>query len=320
MIKVLHLCLGLYNFWTTYEGEYINESLLGRQDIDLKVWGRDRIGYVPNLTATDIVSHLYGDEHPDIIIVHSSMEKHDHPEDQKCFNGLQDLRQKSIIFWRTFDCFGKKADFYINQIKRYKPQKVLVWYPDHAEYLQQCLGGISEVHFFPHSVGRRYYNKMCERSFDLALIGRCDLNGRRLSEKNFSVKTYVPPKRDTRALKGANLINDLNMCKFSWNSPVGGKYCSLRFVEAPACGTISLIPSHFDQLDLYFPRDNYVICNSSTKSANKVISRMSAEEYTDIQQKAYKTVINNHSTDRRIDLLLDLAVGKKVKYNDYYKI
>lgn len=314
-MRVLHFCLGLYNFWTTYEGEYINESLMARPDIDLKVWGRDRIGYMRGLSSVDVIRHLYGDDYPDVVIVHSSMEKHKDPEDLSIFKGMETLSKHCVVVWRTFDCFPNKIDFYANQIRKYKPSLVLVWYPDQVKQLHKSTG--AKVRFFPHAVGRRYFNKNCIRPYDIGLIGRCEHNGAPLTTANFGkLKVFVPPKRKTRPDKGNNLVNDLNLCRFSWNSPVINKHTSLRFVEAPACGAISMIPGHFKELDSYFPTGTYVTCGS-IKSAIRTIRRMPVQKYLRIQQAAYQHVISYHTMDSRIAYLLDLIRGEEVSPFDY---
>ncbi len=315
-MKILHLCLGLYNFWTTYEGEYINEALMEHPDVDLRMWGRDRVYYKDGLNALEAVQEIYGSGKPDVIIVHSTMEKHKNKLDRRLLSGLEELRKSCFIVWRTFDCFPKRVPFYVDQIKRYKPQLVLTWYPDHADALASQVGSIARVKFFPHAVGRRYFNKNCDRAFDLALIGRCD--GKSPGDFN-PLKVYVPPQRETRPEKGNNLVNDLNQCKFSWNSPVKGKYSTLRFVEAPACGTVSIVPKKFDQLRLYFPDDCQIFCESNTDVVN-TIHGISSEEYKSIQQRAYKVVMNNHTMTQRIPYLLDLIDGKDVQPQDYYGI
>jgi len=314
-MKVLHFCLGLYNFWTTYEGEYINESLMARSDIDLRIWGRDRIGYIPGLSAVDVIKHLYGNDYPDIVIVHSSMEKHKDVKDTTIFNGMEKINKRCILVWRTFDCFPNKQDFYIKQIKKYNPSIVLVWYPGQVSTLKKLTG--SNVYFFPHAVGRRYYNKNCIRPYDIGLIGRCQHKERALLPKHFgNLKVFTPPGRKTRPDKGNNLVNDLNLCKFSWNSPVHGSHTSLRFVEAPACGAISVVPNHFRELDGYFPHGSYIVCES-VKNAIRQIKNMSTEEYIHIQQLAYKHVMKHHTMDRRVEYLLDIVSGKNTSPFEY---
>lgn len=315
-MKILSLCLGLYDFWHTYEGEYINESLMARPDVELKVWGRDRIGYIPGFNVIDVIKHLYGNNFPDAIVVHSSMEKHEDVNDRKLFEKMETLHDCTKLVWRTFDCFGKKMNFYLNQIKKYRPFLVLSWYIDHVEELNKQVGKISKICWFPHSIGRRYFNKNASRQYDLALIGRCD----NFTPSHFcGLNVYVPPNRKSRPEKGQSLISDLNLCKFSWNSPLEGKYATLRFVEAPACGTVSILPKIFDQLKLYFPEDTYIIAKDPMQAC-KIIKSMSVEDYLSIQQRAYKVVINNHSTDIRVNYLIDLLNNKNVKATDYFKI
>lgn len=316
-MKILHFSLGLYNFWTTYEGEYMNESLLRRPDVDLNVWGRDRVTYEPGLTCIDVVKKIYGNEYPDVVIFHSTMEKHDDPNDRKVFEGIRDLGKHSTIVWRTFDCFKKKLPFYVKQIKAYHPHIVLVWYASQAAELRSAIGQISHVCHFPHSVGRRYFNKMNAREYDIALIGRCD----GVSLDSFpELKVYTPPHRETRPEKGNNLIDDLNQCMFSWNSPVKGDLASLRFFESPACGTISMVPKKFADLDQYFPSDSYCVCDSSTETCSNIIRTMDAREKWRIQQRGYEVVMSNHTMDNRVDFLLDVVGGKNVYFYDYYGI
>ncbi len=312
-MKILHLCLGLYNFWTTYEGEYLNESLMARPDTNLKMWGRDRLYYKDGMNAIDVVKHLYGDDCPDVIIVHSTMQKHKDVGDQRLLEGIESLRQNSVIVWRIFDCFKKRLPFYRDQLNQYKPHFSLVWYPDQVENLQKAVGRSSKVCFFPHSVGRRYFSKNCNRRYDIALIGRCGITPKELPK----LKVYTPPSRSTRPEKGNNLVHDLNLCRFSWNSPMAGSYATLRFVEAPACGAISAVPFHFKQLDNYFPRDCYLVCD---KNPSRQIRSMSPDEYLTMQERAYKVAINNHTMDRRVEYLMDLIQGKDVVAQDYYGI
>lgn len=312
-MKVLHLCLGLYNFWTTYEGEYFNESLMSHPDVTLRMWGRDRMFYKDGMSAIDAVKHIYGEDYPDVIIVHSTMQKHKERGDQKLLEGIETLRNHSVVVWRVFDCFKKRLPFYRDQINKYKPHYSLVWYPDQVENLQRAVGQSSKVCFFPHAVGRRYFNKNCNRPYDVALIGRCSIDPKGLPK----LKVYVPPIRDTRPEKGNNLVNDLNLCRFSWNSPVEGQYASLRFVEAPACGTISAVPGHFKQLDHYFPKDCYLVCDGNP---SRQIRSMSPDECLSMQERAYKVVINNHTMDRRVEYFLDLVQGKSVLPQDYYRV
>jgi len=288
---------------------------MARPDVDLRVWGRDRPGYIRGLSAVDVIRHLYGDGYPDVVIVHSSMEKHKDAEDVAIFKGMETISKHCTVVWRTFDCFPNKIGFYTNQIRKYKPSLVLVWYPGQVKELYKATG--ARVHFFPHAVGRRYYNKNCNRPYDIGLIGRCEHKGSPLTTANFGkLKAFVPPRRKTRLEKGNNLINNLNLCRFSWNSPVLNKHTSLRFVEAPACGTISLIPGHFKELDAYFPPDTYVICNSM-KGAIRTIKRMPVQKYLRIQQQAYQHVMTYHTMDSRISYLMDLIRGREGSPFDY---
>lgn len=320
-MNILHLCLGLYNFWTTYEGEYINESIMRRKDCFLKIWGRNRPGYKKGLKYQDIVSRLYGaNNYPDVVIVHSSMQKHDDKYDKIIFEGLETARENSMVIWRTFDAFGNKRKFYVDQIKRYKPQIVLSWYKRHVEEIQHRIKNVSTVKWFPHSVGRRYFNKNENRKFDIGLIGRCELKDNRLEKKHFpKIKVFIPPKRNSRPEKGNNLVNDLNLCRFSWNSPANGE-TGLRFIEAPACGTISMVPAHFRNLDDLFSRECYVVCDNNLKKAQKIMSNMSSDEFICIQQRAYKEVMNRHTMDLRIEYLMDLINGKNRDPKDYYAL
>lgn len=317
MLKIVHLCLSLYDYWTTYEGEYLNESLMALPDVDFKAYGTGREIRNEDCSLSEVIAHLFGGSFPDVVIVHSSMEK----VSPGFFHGLEELHKKCFVVWRTFDCFDKNIDFYVDQLSRYRPQLVLNWYEEQTQELKTKAPKGTKIAHFPHSVGRRYINKMMQRKFDMALIGRCENNGKSLDKSMFNgIGIYVPPKRETRPLKGGSLINDLNLCKFSWNSPVKGRMASLRFFEAPACGTLSMIPHKFNELDQYFPSDCYCICDSSTKKCSKIIQNMSNEEFLTKQQKAYKIAINNHSMDKRVNFLIDLINGKDAKFDDYYFI
>lgn len=319
-MNILHLCPSLYDFWTTYEGEYLNESLLSRKDVNLKIWGKNRIGYVPGLTSSMIVKRLYGNDYPDVIIVHASLQKLKDSEDTVFFKDLQKLRSKSIIVWKIADCFKKNLPFYVNQINTYQPHIALVWYAGHIEDLKNRCKFTPRYCLFPHSVGRRYINKNLIRKFDLSLIGRCENGtGYKVTNRNFSgLKIYTPPHRENRAEKGASLISDLNKCRFSWNSPVKDRFVCLRFFEAPACGCISMVPFKFKDLDQLYPPDTYFVCNRSLKKASSIITKISDDNYIEMQNKAYKITISNHTMDVRVRFLLDFIHGRNVKVEEYY--
>ena len=87
-------------------------------------------------------------------------------------------------------------------------------------------------------------------------------------------------------------------------------------VESPACGTISMIPHHFPELDGYFPAGTYVVCKT-LDNASKIMKNMSPEEFCNIQQKAYEHVMKYHTSNSRISYLLDLIGGKSVNPFEY---
>ena len=295
-----------------------------RPDVELRTWGRFRPFYKPGLNAVQVVEHLYGSSYPDVVIVHSTMSKHPESQDRRLLERLEDLRSRCTIVWRTFDPWD--VEFYKAQYERYQPQIWLTWYPEYAGLFQSMFDKAkTRVYLFPLAVGRRFLSKWDDRPYDLALVGRCTNDGDSLSESDFNglkVLRTRRPRRRTDAF--AQLIEDLNRCRVSWNSPLRGKFATLRFVEAPACGTISLTPNHFRDLNAYyFPKDAYLTCNGNLESAIEMIRSMrhDREEYFRLQEKAYRIVMNNHQMRNRVMYLMDILNGKvDADPRDYYGI
>ena len=185
--------------------------------------------------------------------------------------------------------------------------------------------GESKVYFFPHAVGRRYLNKIGDRPYDLALIGRVQNNGRPVTAQDFKgLKLLQPRPYRHRTEAFAQLIHNLNLCKTSWNAPLHEKSVTLRFVEAPAYGTISMVPHHFEELNrYYFPRDSYLVCDDEPKKAVEIIRSLTKDKdrYLAIQERAYKIVMSNHQMSNRVQYLIDIVSGKTdADVRDYYGV
>tara|TARA_B100001971_G_scaffold209087_1_gene232024 strand:+ start:512 stop:1489 length:978 start_codon:yes stop_codon:yes gene_type:complete len=323
-MRILHLSTNPYNYWSTYEGEYLNEALMECPGIELRAWGRFRPFFVPNLNAVEIVEHLYGNDFPDVVIVHSTLSRHEDLSDQKMMVGLEILRQRCILVWRTFDPW--KLDYYREQYERYRPHIWLVWYPGYVKHFESMFDEKeTKVYLFPHAVGRRYLNKMSPRPYDLLLLGRCQNDGKSVSKRDFrGLKVFQPRRFRRRTAAFAEYIRQLNLCKATWSSPYQGKYATLRFVEAPACGTLSVVPHHFDDLnEYYFPQDAYLVCEGNLSKAVEVLRSLDRDKDTffRLQERAYKIVMNNHRMRNRVMYLIDILNGKyDADPRDYYGI
>ena len=96
-MKILHLAINVYNYWSTYEGEYLNEALMELPGVELRTWGKYRPFYDPGLNASEAVECLYGNDFPHVILVHSTMTKGVEQADRKILDGLERLRERCIL-------------------------------------------------------------------------------------------------------------------------------------------------------------------------------------------------------------------------------
>ena len=101
-----------------------------------------------------------------------------------------------------------------------------------------------------------------------------------------------------------------------------GRYATLRFVEAPACGALTMTPYDFDDLnEYYFPKDAYLSCDDDVGKARGIIQSLDKDAYLRLQERAYEIVMNNHQMRNRVTYLMDILNGKaSADPRDYYGI
>jgi hypothetical protein len=341
MLQFLRLGPNEYRSWLTYEGEYLNETLRCHPRVKLKIWGRFREGYRPGQDARAIVERLYGSDVPDVIMIDSSHTGSDHPDDHLLFNGLKELRKRCILIFQSADPwrFQKQFQEFAETIR---PHFWLVHSNHFTSKWNVFLKGESATaHMFPYCIGRRYQDLGLERKYDLGLIGRCQLpQGRGILKpwpfriKGLKVFHEAELSIVRRRMKPeqyvdrfATTITNLNQCLASWNSLVTPKgsispHTPFRYLEAPACGAISLTTELSEELtEYYFPESTMLNCNGSKEEAIRLILQMRQhpEEFLEKQQAAYKVVMGNHQAENRVAFLLDLISGKEdADVRDYY--
>lgn len=337
-LNILHLSSNEYVSWLTYCSEYINEAFEHRLDVEFKVWGKYRPGFEAGLNGAQVVKKLYTGTLPDAIIVDSSMAQSADPEIRCLIDGLEQLREKTLLIWRTADPWRFVASHRAHA-ERIKPQIWLSHFDFFTEQLNEQLPQGCRAYTFPFAIGRRYFNLRLDRKYDLGLIGRCEHAGKPLNRWKFGLKNRVlavPPLSKFRQMKPRkyidhvmDLVMNLNQCRFSWNSPVKPKatpqfLIGLRFVEAPACGAVSLVSFPTDELTrFYFPKDAFVDSEQSLERAKEILaeSRSAPEKYRRIAARAYQVVMANHQMDNRVEFLLALIRGNAgANARDFYKI
>jgi hypothetical protein len=343
MIEFLSLGPNNYQTWLTYEEEYLNDALSLEPSVRLKTWGRERPDYVPNLTATEVVERLYAGGRPDVILIDASHRMSAHPDDVRLFEGLETLSKRCTLLFRTADPWRFLASFK-ELAAKVTPR---IWFVHSARFTQyfndsllQGTGG--RAYMFPYCFGRRYFNMGLERKFDVGLIGRCQLNGRKLSPwtlrlKGVSVLSEASLSHFRKMLghdgylqRYATHVLNLNRCLTAWNSPVSPKnfpdhlHTPFRYVEAPACGAISMTPMDIPELnDYYFPPETYLNCEGRLDRAIEHIKslRQNPARFLELQQRAYRFVMANHQAVNRVRFILDLLNGKMdADARDYYEI
>ncbi len=341
MIEVLTLGPNDYRAWLTYEHEYLNDAFAVEPSVSLKTWGRYRPGYVAGLTASEIVERLYGSSRPDLIVIDISR-YNSKPDDRKLFDGLQVLSKKAVLIfrcndpWRFMPVFRELSekiapDYWLVPIERFA-----------SIYNEHLRSNKGTAYMFPYCIGRRYFNMGLEREYDLGLIGRCEINDKPLRPGNFRFKlkafheaalSHVRRKLGEKNYlqRHSALILNLNRCLTSWNSPARikgaeGYHIPFRYVEAPACGAVSIVP--FDHPDLnkyYFPKDTYLNCEGSLQRAVELIKNLRQDTGTllDIQARAYRHVMGNHVAGNRVKFMISLfngAVREGMDVRDYYSV
>ncbi|MDA8792862.1 hypothetical protein N9N67_06420 [Bacteriovoracaceae bacterium] len=343
MIKVLTLSSNKYFDWLTYEMEYLNDAFQRDLGFDLKSYGAYRPDYDESLNAYQVIEKLYGISFPDVVLIDISIL----PEESSklLFEIVKILKSKSILIFKTADPWRQlrwveeleekfSPDFYLVHSKRLT-----------NEFNKKLIGKKATAHMFPYCFGRRYFDLGLERKYDIGLIGRCQLNGELLSKRSFRKKTskdlsifYESSLTKLRSKLGqknylqryAQLILNLNLCKSSWNSPVAPKgyeghfHTPFRYVEAPACGAISITPTHFEELnEYYYPPRSYFCCDNDSLKARDFLIQLKTEPDSIIEMKnlGYDISMGNHQAENRTDFIKDLIKGNEsADVRDHYKV
>jgi len=345
MIEILNLGPNEYKNWVSYQDEYIIQSFAGNSLVNHKVWGRFREGYIPGLNISQIIDHLYnGGVCPDLIIIPASIFIHKDYDDRKIFETLENISKRTVIAFTLSDPW-RFNELIIKLTEKYTPKFWFFYFKDIVDqYNASVFSSTStKAYVLPICVGRRYFNMGMERDIDIGLIGRCEIDGSPLTARQIKrVKrslaildepTLSKLRNKLNKKKYANqwpeLILNLNRCLTSWNgavTPKGkqGVYVTpTRFVEAAACGAISIVPFDFKELnEYYFPKDSYITVNNSIQKTCDNIAELRSDSklYHRISNRAYKLVMGNHQAENRVMFILDLLQGKEsADARDYYK-
>lgn len=176
---------------------------------------------------------------------------------------------------------------------------------------------------FPFSIGSRYIHMDLQRSYDLGLIGRCQIGKDNLHPRDFkSLKILHEAsltslrkswfKRKSLIEKNFRLILNLNSVKMTWSSPVNPKnsdfeFTPLRYIEAAACGAVNISSNHFAELnELYLPKHLYINAEKSLEKAQSLIReyKENPQMLDQMKKKALLHVAQNHRAELRCRYLL----------------
>lgn len=343
MINVLMLSPNEYVNWLTYEFEYLIDAFRGDERFSVQAYGRFRPGYNSKDRATEVLEKLYSGTYPDLLIIDISLLGELHTEDKVLFDIVKLVSSKSFIIFKTADPW-RQIDWIDDLVREYRPNAFIVHSGLYTDLFNQKLNS-SEVkaYMFPYCFGRRYFDMGIERKFDLGLIGRCELDNELLSKRSFRKKInekieiyYEPSLSKIRKKIGfknylnrySSLILNLNHCKASWNTPVRPKqnrdyfHTPFRFVEAPACGTLTVAPFHFKELnEFYFPQGTYFCLENDIDNLDDVLRNIknNSDSFLEKKENAYRMVMKNHQASNRVNFIHDIFQMKNdIEARDYY--
>ena len=195
-MNILNISNNLYKDWLSYEGEYINEEFESRNDIYLLKWGQYRDGINQSLRYMDsldscIGSHFKG-SFPDVVIVSINdifTMKVGH--NILLLDWIKSNRKRFMLLirindpWRFHDkvktvVFDLFADCVFIPSLHYK--KI---------FEDAYLGVKTRFYVLPYCVGRRYLNFGIDREYDIAMIGRCQINSKIVNPYRFKIRYRV---------------------------------------------------------------------------------------------------------------------------------
>ncbi len=351
MIRILNIGPNEYRHWLTYEGEYLTEAFMREPDVEVQAWGRFRERYEPGLRLPEVVERLFSGKWPDVILFDTSLIRSDVVEDRSFTADLKEAASKSFLVYRTSDPWRFRP-YFSEWIEKFNAPVWLVHSERYTDLMNAELRGTgSQAYMFPYFLGRRYSDLGLERVFDLGMIGRCEITidgipqtlkpkfiQKHAGKRKLKVFSEPPLSVVRRKLsrekyldRYSKLILNLNQCFSSWNSPVRPKgetfpHTPCRYIEAPACGAITVTPQQYDELNrYYFPRDAYVFCEGSMEKAVQEIARLREDDEAAhrLRTKAYKTAMSNHQAENRAKFILGLLNGRgreTMNCRDFYGV
>jgi hypothetical protein len=345
-MNILNIANNLYKDWLSYEGEYINEAFDLRDDVHLLKWGEYRDGINQSLKYSDSLDHCmsihFKGSFADVVVVSiNDIFTMKVDGSTLLLDWIKKNRSSFMLLIRVNDPWR-----FSNQIKI----AVLDLLADHifipSSYYKERFEGAycynkTKFHLLPYCIGRRYLNFGIDREYDIAMIGRCQVNQKTVNPYAFRFKykvfyekqlSYVRKRLNKKDYFSRinNTVINLNKSKASLNSPVvveDGQsiyHTPFRYLESAACGAISISSQSFPELNkLYFPKFTYIDCNNSIIEIKKNLDAIKKhpEDFYDLQLSAYKFVMQNHQGYNRVEFIIDLIKGRKnINALDYYKI
>lgn len=344
-LNILNISNNSYKEWLTFEGEYINEAFEMRSDISLLKWGlyRDDINQSKKYSNSldDSILCFYGHSNVDAVIVGiNDIFTMNVGADKSLLSWLKENKKKFKLLIRVNDPwrFSEKIKIVVNELS---PAHIFL--PSiHSKKIisEKFEHTYTRFHILPYCIGRRFFNMGIDREYDLAMIGRCQIDNKNISPYNFLFGYKVFSESSLSKIRNntnqkhyfsriMNTVINLNKSKAAFNSPVivkGSKdiyHTPFRYLEAAACGAVSLSTFSFYELnELYFPKNTYIDCNNSLKTMKLRLNEIKKcpEEFTETRLLAFKYVMLNHQASNRVEFMVDLIKGvNNIIAMDYYK-